>query len=59
MPILLHLSVMSACTCGMIFTLAYSSNVDDVLGGREFNMVDPSTTMASVSSFVSGVTLLY
>ena len=56
MPILLNFSV-SACTCGMIVTLAYSSNVVDVLGGREFNMADPSITMASVSSSVSGVTL--
>ena len=56
MPVLLYLSV-SACTCGMIVTLAYSSNVVDVLGGREFNMADPSTTMVSVSSSVLGVTL--
>ena len=56
MPVLLYLSV-SACKCRMIVTLAYSLNVVEVLGGREFNMADPSTTMASVSSSLSGITL--
>lgn len=45
-----------ACTCGMIVTLAYSTNDVALCGGREVNMADPSTMIASVSGSMSGIT---